>query len=197
MNSGSNSREEQSRRDAGLLTRIAEKDQSALSDLYDQRSRLIYSLVLNMVGNATDADEVTQETFLRIWNNAATFDTAKGSPITWIITIARRLAIDRTRSRGYKSAQRTSTLDEAVADHRDQVTSDDPTDRILERLQAGQVRNHLSQLSENHQKVIYLSYYECFSHSEIAERLAIPLGTVKSRMREGINHLRKMMEQQV
>lgn len=196
MNSGTNSREEQSRRDAGLLGRIAQKDQAALSELYDHRGRLIYSLVLRMVGSSTDAEEVTQETFLKIWQNAATFDTAKGSPITWIITIARRLAIDRTRSKSYKSAQRTSTLDEAISDNLEQVAGDDPADRIVDQLQAGEVRNLLGQLSENHLKVIYLSYYECFSHSEIADRLEIPLGTVKSRMREGVNHLRKLMEQQ-
>ena len=181
-------------KDTILLKRISNGDESALADLYDYRGRLVYSLALNIVGTVADAEEVTQEVFLKVWRNAASFDLDRGDPMAWIVTITRRAAIDRTRSKGYKLQKRSTDIDEVIIASHGSGDHDDPTDKMLGRLQEGKVRNNLSQLTGKQLEVIHLSYYESMSHSEVSEHLNIPLGTVKSRLREGINQLRRIME---
>ena len=184
-------------KDMRLFERIRQGDQRALADIYDHRSSLVYSLVISIVGNVADAEEVTQEVFLRVWRKAELFDPKRGAALAWIVTMTRRLAIDRTRSKGYKSQSRNVELSVQVDEAVSSRDYSNPTDEMLLRLQSGEVKSALANLNEKHFEVINLSYYKNMSHSEIAAQLESPLGTVKSRLREAVNHLRNSLNAKV
>ncbi len=178
--------------DEVLLRLLREQNEAALALLYDNRSRLVYSLALSIVGNVSDAEEVTQEVFFRVWQKADTYDVARGSALAWITTMTRRLAIDRTRSKHYKSRGREISLD--VSGDRHVHGGVVGSARLLDDLQARQVVKALDQLDGHHREVIQLSYFEGLSHARIADHLDTPLGTVKSRLREAVSHLRKILD---
>ncbi len=197
MNSGAESSQMAAQKDMRLFERIRQGDQRALADIYDHRSSLVYSLVISIVGNVADAEEVTQEVFLRVWRKSELFDPKRGSALAWIVTMTRRLAIDRTRSKGYKSQSRNVELSVQVDEAVSSRDYSNPTDEMLLRLQSGEVKSALANLNEKHLEVINLSYYKNMSHSEIAAQLESPLGTVKSRLREAVNHLRNSLNAKV
>lgn len=175
------------RRDAVLLGRIQAGDQGALAELYDQRQRLIYSLALSIVSSPADAEEVTQEVFFRVWEKAGIFDESRGSALSWMVTMTRRLAIDRTRSKHYKAGARSAEFTDKTA----LISSGDEAFRALEHSEA---LTALETLSADHREVINLSFFEGLSHSQIADCLDKPLGTVKSRIREAIGKLRQQLQ---
>jgi len=175
-------------RDAGLLHRIRDRDEMALSDLYDTYADYVYSLARSIVRDDGHAEDVTQEVFFRVWERAGNFDPARGTPLAWITTMTRRLAIDKTRSRGFKARGRETSLDATPAS-----AATDGSAAVLSA-EANQVLEALKQLDEPYREVIRLSYYEGLSHSRIAERTGTPLGTVKSRLREGVVQLRRLLD---
>ncbi len=174
-------------RDAALLHRIRDRDESALSQLYDLYGSFVYSLARNILRDEGDAEDVTQEVFFRVWERADAFDVARGSPAAWITTMTRRLAIDKTRSRGFKSRGREAPID-AVAT----ASAGGPSATLS--AEANEVLSALDRLDEPYREVIRLSYYEGLSHSGIASRTGAPLGTVKSRLREGVIQLRRLLD---
>ena len=184
--SGGNSAEA----DELLLRRIQSRDEAALAQLYDEKSRLVYSLAYSVVNDHGDAEEVTQEVFFRLWDRAAAFDPARGSVLAWLVTMTRRLAIDRTRSRQFKSRGRESSI-EVVAEGAAAAAGGGKSIEI--GVEAGQVLDALERLDPRYRDVVQLSYYQGVSHSGIAEKLGIPLGTVKSRLREGVVQLRRLL----
>ena len=173
---------------AGLLTRVANKDENALAELYDSQSRLVYSLVFTLLGNADDAEEVTQEVFVRVWEKAHTFDPRRGSGQAWIVTMARRLAIDRTRSKQHKARERSVSLD-VVAES----SARGAEEAVVGSAEAAEVRSAIMKLDPPHREVIELAYFGGMSHSMIAAHLDTPLGTVKSRLRDAVGQLRKTL----
>lgn len=175
-------------RDAALLHRIRDRDEMALSDLYDTYADYVYSLARSIVRDDGDAEDVTQEVFFRVWERAGSFDPARGTPLAWLTTMTRRLAIDKTRSRSFKARGREASLDVTPAS-----ASTDGSAAVLSA-EANQVLDALKQLDEPYREVIRLSYYEGLSHSRIAERTGTPLGTVKSRLREGVVQLRRLLD---
>ena len=179
--------------DAALLGLIRQRDESALAMLYDTRGQMLYSLALSIVGNTADAEEVTQEVFLKVWNKAEVFDPARGSALAWLVTMARRLAIDKTRSRQHKSRGREVSIDDtAGAAPRPEAAV--AGELVTAGVQAREVLDALERLDENHREVIRLSYFEGLSHSKIASHLNTPLGTVKSRIREAVGQLRRILD---
>ncbi len=180
-----------------LLDLIKEGDEAALARLYRSKSRMIYSLALSIVRDPSDAEEVTEEVFYRIWKNAGEFDRTRGSVMAWITTIARRMAIDRTRSRQYKGRMREVTFDKEVIG--DQIESVPVSAGInpAAGAEARQVKEALDQLGDDHREVVVMSYFDGLSHSMIAERLNTPLGTVKTRIREAVIKLRRILDVQV
>ena len=184
-------------KDKFLFDRIRQGDQRALADMYDHRSSLVYSLAFGIIGNVADAEEVTQEVFLRVWRKAKLFDPKRGSALAWIVTMTRRLAIDRTRSKGYKSSSRNVELSVQVDESLSARDYSNPTDEMLLRLRTGEVKSALANLNEKQFEVIDLSYYQSMSHSEIAAHLDSPLGTVKSRLREAVTQLRNLLNTKV
>jgi RNA polymerase sigma-70 factor (ECF subfamily) len=175
-------------RDGMLIHRIRDRDETALSELYDAYASFVYSLARSVVRNDGDAEDITQEVFFRIWERAGTFDPSRGSPAAWITTMTRRLAIDKTRSRSFKARGREAPIDVLPA-----AAAVDGSAAVLSA-EANQVLDALERLEEPYRQVIRLSYYEGLSHSGIASRLDTPLGTVKSRLREGVVQLRKLLD---
>ena len=173
--------------DTALLGRIRGRDQAALAEFYDRHSTFVYSLARSILRNDDDAADVTQEVFFRVWDRGSAFDPSKGSPLAWLTTLARRLAIDRTRSRGFRARARETSLEAAAS------TSGKGADDIVLSAEANQVLAALEQLDPVYRDVIRLSYYEGLSHSGIATKLGAPLGTVKSRLREGVTQLRRIL----
>ena len=175
-----------------LIDLIMQKDEKAFGAFYDRHGKLIYSLIFRILGHKPDAEEVTQEAFLKVWDNADKYDVRKGSVKSWLITLARRLAIDRTRSKQYKMRVREtefSSADDSGSESHNITSKVKATDHQTE---AREVNEALSGLDDQYRQLIQLSYFEGFSHSEISTLLDMPLGTVKHRIREAVIKLRKV-----
>ena len=173
-----------------LLQLITKQDEKSLEMLYDRYGRLIYSLALRIVGTTSDAEEITQEVFLKLWKKAGSYDSSKGSPFSWVVAIARRHAIDRTRSKNFKGKQNETTLD-AV---NNMTANTDVTDTVIMTEEARTMRNAVKRLPTQDRVIVELAYFEGLTHSQIAAKLKQPLGTVKTRLRHGIMELRKMIK---
>ena len=172
--------------DVSCLRRIASGDQAAAGGLYDRHSRALYSLILRIVGDETEAEDVLQEVFAQAFRQASRYDASRGAVAAWLLMMARSRAIDRLRARRtrFEGATGEVTLDE-MPDAQPNVAAVMLTDE-----QTRKVRRALGQLPLLQRMAIELAYYEGLSHSEIAERLEQPLGTVKTRIRLGLLKLR-------
>lgn len=174
---------------AALIRRVADGDQSALATLYDSTSRLVFGLIVRIVVDRTIAEEVLLDVYTQVWRQASSYDTRRGAPLAWLMTIARTRGIDRLRSGRHEQKNKESL--EAIGE----ITSNDAspeTDTVTaERRQL--VRSALESLSPEQREVIELAYYSGLSHSEIALKLGQPLGTVKTRTRLGMMKLRDML----
>ena len=183
--------------DHALLRRIQAEDERALETLYERYSRLVYSLALRIVGTVNDAEEVTQEIFLKVWKNASSFDQSKGKAFSWLVAITRRHAIDKTRSKTFKTRRNETTLD-STGDAT--VTEENPSDsrsHLILQEEAHIIRQALVNLAEKDRTIIELAYFEGLTHTQIAARIQLPLGTVKTRLRHGITELKKRMGDKV
>jgi RNA polymerase sigma-70 factor (ECF subfamily) len=169
-----------------LLRRTARGDRQAFSTLYDQFAPRILGLVRHVLIDPAQSEEVAQEVFLEVWQSAARFDPNKGRALTWIMTMARRRAIDRVRA-----AQASRDRDSA-AGLRDLPTAyDDVSETVELRVEHERVEVAMSKLSDSQRQAIRLAYFGGLSQSEVAEQLGIPLGTAKTRLRDGMIRLRE------
>lgn len=170
---------------APLLRRCGLGDEYAFADLYDQVAPRIYGLVKRIIRDPAQSEEVTQEAFLEIWRQAARFDLERGTALAWMMTIAHRRAVDRVRS-----AEATSTRDVEYG-HRHQAVEYDSTSEVVQsRLDAQRVRKAMGSLTETQRQAIELAYFRGCTHTEVATMLGVPLGTAKSRVRDGLIRLR-------
>ena len=179
-----------------LLEAIARGSEEALSRLYDRYSRLVYGLIRAILKDSRDAEEVLQEVFLQVWRQAARFDPRKGSVYRWLVTLARSRAIDRTRSRNFTRRRELETALAHPEDQRDSAQTSQ-LDAVLMIERAGTVRGLLARIPSEQQRVMHLAYFLGHTQSEIARQLAIPLGTVKTRMRQGLMALHGMLTQEL
>ena len=172
--------------DPGLAERLKQRDPQAMAELYDRFGRLVYSLILSIVRDAGTAEDLVQETFLRVWNRVQAFDAQRGALGSWLLAVARNRAIDHIRSSGARMSRNAFELEErehpALFLDMEQV--------LFDSAQARLVRDALSKLNENQKKVIELAYYEGLSQTEMAERMGQPLGTVKTWVRSALKSLR-------
>jgi RNA polymerase sigma-70 factor (ECF subfamily) len=175
--------------DAELLAAIAHHDRLALASLHDRHAPMLLGLLHRMLGTRADAEDVLQDVFLQIWRKAGAFDDARGRPVHWMATLARSRALDRLRVMTARSR-----LD-AVRGARDVVETlaADPSESAIDAEEARQVRRALAQLPDTQRTVLLLAYWKGDSQSEIARRLAAPLGTVKSSARLGLERLRVLL----
>jgi len=173
--------------DEELMPLIGSRDPEAFEVFFDRHGGAAYSLAYRIVGEQTAAEDVVQEAFISIWRSGARFDRARGSVRAWTLSIVRNRAIDALRSRAGKAPKLTFD-DEMILEQR---PADDSTEEEAMRHEtAGEVRSALTTLPDDQAKVIELAYFGGFSHSEIAEMLRVPLGTVKGRMRLGLEKIR-------
>jgi RNA polymerase sigma-70 factor (ECF subfamily) len=176
---------------AALLQASARGDEAAFAELYDATASRIHGLVLRVVRDPAQSEEVAQEVFLDIWRNSARFDAKLGSPVGWMLTIAHRKAVDRVRS------AQAATEREDTYGARSQERSFDITAEEVERnLDAQRVRRALGSLTETQRGALELAYLGGYTHTEVASLLGIPLGTAKTRIRDGLIRLRDTMGMQ-
>jgi RNA polymerase sigma-70 factor, ECF subfamily len=174
---------------AVLVQRVAGGDAHALTALYDGTNRLVFGLVLRVLGDRAAAEEVLLDVYTQVWRQAASYDRGRGSPLAWLMMIARTRAIDRLRS-GRQAQKRSEPLEKAL-DERSPVA--DPEEAAVTSERETMVRSALESLSTEQREVIELAYYKGLSHSEIAMQLGQPLGTVKTRTRLGMIKLSKLL----
>ncbi|HYP54038.1 MAG TPA: sigma-70 family RNA polymerase sigma factor [Pyrinomonadaceae bacterium] len=173
---------------ATLIRSVASGDQHALAALYDSTSRLVYGLVLRILGDAGAAEEVLLDVYTQVWRQANQYSERRGSPLAWLTTIARSRAIDRLRA-GRQDEQRERPLDLSVQT----ATTENLEEAMARREVQTKVRAALDALPPEQREVIELAYYSGMSHSEIAARTGHPLGTVKTRTRLGMSRLRQLL----
>jgi RNA polymerase sigma-70 factor, ECF subfamily len=173
--------------DEDLMPLVARKDPTAFEVFYDRHGGAAYSLAYRIVGDATSAEDVTQEAFLSIWRSRARYDPTRGSVRAWALGIVRNRAIDALRREGGR-APKLDLDDEATLERREAPERTEA--EALRRETARQVRGALGSLPNEQSKVIELAYFGGFTHSEIARMLGMPIGTVKGRMRLGLEKMR-------
>ncbi len=173
--------------DAALMLRIANQDQAALMDLYQRFGSQVYGLTLRVLHDPQLAEEATQDTFLKVWHKAEQWDLSRGQLSSWLLTIARYAAIDRLRREQRHSSSSGPYLD-SLADH-----ASAPASFGDRRWLDGQLlRQYMTTLPEEQALVIELAFFQGMTHSELAEHLQWPLGTVKTRLRSGLQKLRAL-----
>jgi RNA polymerase sigma-70 factor (ECF subfamily) len=181
--------------DEVLIGLVAHRRAEALSELYDRYNRLVFSLALNSVGSPAAAEEITQDVFLRVWERASTYRAGRAKVSTWLTSITRHRSIDRLRRRGARPEQHSVRwADLAPAD---MPRVDGPEAAVELSFQQQRVRAALAELPEEQRQALALAYFLGYSHSQIADTLDQPLGTVKTRIRLGMQKLRTMLQDEV
>jgi RNA polymerase sigma-70 factor (ECF subfamily) len=171
-----------------LLQKVAIADQRAFSELYDRVAPRVLGLIRRLLIDYAQSEEVAQEVFLEIWKTADRFDTNRGAAMSWILTMAHRRAVDRVRA-----SQAGHDRDTKIG-IRDLEREYDQTSETVEiRIEHERVKKAMGQLTELQRQAISLAYYGGYSHSEVAEMLHVPIGTVKTRLRDGMIRLRDEM----
>jgi RNA polymerase sigma-70 factor (ECF subfamily) len=171
-----------------FLGRAAEGNRDAFAALYDATSSLVYSVVLRILANPADAEEVALDVYLQVWRDAGDFDGARGGVSAWLVTIARSRALDRFRS--CESRQKREAAPTEM-DH----PSDAPSPEALSAMSQDRraVMGALASLAPDQRRLIDLAYFHGMTHSEMSDRLGLPLGTVKTRVRLGMEKLRELL----
>ncbi|MFJ2542818.1 ECF RNA polymerase sigma factor SigK [Microbacterium sp. NPDC087589] len=173
---------------ADLLVRIGDGDQRAFAELYDTLSSRVFGLILRVLVNRSQSEEVLQEVFLEIWQSASKFAPNKGQGRTWVMTIAHRRAVDRVR------ASQSSADRDVRAGFRDiGVAHDSVAETVELGIEGEKVVHALSGLPEAQREALVLAYYGGYSQNEVAVLVGAPLGTIKTRMRDGLSRLRTAM----
>lgn len=170
-----------------LVEQFKDKDIIAFESLYEMYNKSVQGVIFSIVKDDTIAEEITQDVFIKAWNNAGSYSAKKGRFFTWIINIARNAAIDKTRSKNFKNNSKNLDAQNFVDIIENHDSLDSQTDAIG-------IKNFVNKLKDTCIKVIELLYFKGFTQKEVSESLKIPLGTVKTRNRNCINELRKMLK---
>ena len=168
-----------------LVVLLNEQSNDAFNYLYDHYSAALFTIIVQIVPDKDTASDVLQEVFVNIWRKINTYDAAKGRLFTWMLNIARNAAIDKIRSKGYRDNQRNQPIIETENGGMEMSSNPVVNDVGLKKV--------LTTLNEEYRKLIDLSYFQGFTHEEIAKMLGMPLGTVKTRIRTAISQLRTMI----
>jgi RNA polymerase sigma-70 factor, ECF subfamily len=171
-----------------LIQRVAKQDREAFSQLYDRCSSLVFTLAMRMLKVRSDAEDLLQEVFVQVWRQAGNYSEERGSPEAWIMNIARSRAIDKIRSIRRMEKSFALTDDPARTESSSTVESSAAQSEVRITMNSA-----LANLPESQRRVLELAYFDGLTQTEIAERLAEPLGTVKTRMRSGIQRLREIL----
>jgi RNA polymerase sigma factor (sigma-70 family) len=172
--------------EADLVTQLQDRNEQAFSYLYDNYSAALHGIINQIVPDREIASDVLQEVFVNIWNKISTYDATKGRLFTWMLNVARNAAIDKVRSRAYQDSLKNQSLPDDV-NIMSQSVKPNMDDYGLKKL--------VSKLKDEQKILIDLSYFQGFTHEEIAKSLNIPLGTVKTRIRSALTQLRTLIDQ--
>jgi RNA polymerase sigma factor (sigma-70 family) len=167
-----------------LVALLKEQNNDAFNYLYDHYSGALFTIINQIVPDKDTASDVLQEVFVNIWRKIGSYDATKGRLFTWMLNIGRNAAIDKVRSKGYRDNQKTQPIAEGESE---MAMSSNPVVNDVG------LKKVLTTLNEEYRKLIDLSYFQGFTHEEIAKMLGIPLGTVKTRIRTAISQLRTMI----
>jgi len=176
---------------AELVGQVAENSELALARLYDGTSRMVYGMALRILGDPSAAEDITMEVYLQVWRTACSYDPGRGTVLSWLATVVRSRAIDCLRARKARRAELEDNVYEVAELH------DSRPDPELASVNAGQahlLRTAMGALSRDQREAIELAYFSGLSHSEVAERTGLPLGTVKTRIRMGMISLRESLQ---
>jgi RNA polymerase sigma-70 factor (ECF subfamily) len=173
---------------AELLRLSSRGDEAAFAELYDATTRRVFGLALRVVRDPAQAEEVTQEAFLEIWRTSTRFDQGRGSALAWMLTIVHRKAVDRVRSAEASTRRDTSYHQGATT-----VEHDTTAEAAEASLEARRVRGALRTLTAVQREALELAYFGGYTHTEVAKMLDLPVGTAKTRIRDGLIRLRDAM----
>ncbi|MGV8886312.1 MAG: sigma-70 family RNA polymerase sigma factor [Microbacteriaceae bacterium] len=168
-----------------LLARVATGDQAAFAELYDQLAPRVLGLVKRVLHDHAQSEEVAQEIFLEIWQSATRFDAIKGTAVGWIMTMTHRRAVDRVRA-----SQSSRDRDTKIGIRDFTSDYDNVSETVETRMEHERVEQAMLKLTELQRQAVSLAYYGGYSHSEVAELLSVPIGTIKTRVRDGMIRLR-------
>ena len=171
--------------DEELVSSLISKDRDAMGILYDKYSGFLFGVISRIIQNESTAEDVLQEAFVKIWKNILSYDQNKGKLITWMANISRNLAIDKIRSKGYKNSKQNQDIENYVNIIEDKRNDTFKPENIG-------VREMLEKLLPEQKIIIDMVYFQGYTQSDVSEKLGIPLGTVKTRIRSAISHLRKL-----
>ena len=184
---------QRNKEDVTLLERIQRRDEQGVAKLYDRYAALLYTLAFRIVATQEESEDVVQEVFLQVWNKANSYIKERGTVYSWITTLTRNKAIDRVRSKRYKQKSKETTLD--AVDNTLATQSSNPHQAVVLKEYQEIVTAAKKKLSSIEAKILELSYYGGYSQTEIAELLKMPLGTVKTKMRQGIIKMRQSVHE--
>ena len=179
--------------DEALVRLIVQARAEALGELYGRYGRLVFSLALNSVGNPVTAEEITQDVFLRVWQRARQYRPDRAKVSTWLTSITRHGAIDQLRRRGSRPEQHNVAWAELAPGAEPSVNG--PEQAAALAMERERVRAAIAQLPEEQQQVLALAYFQGLTQSQMAETLDLPLGTVKTRIRLGMQKLRDLLQE--
>ena len=171
--------------EAEIIQLLNQKDERGVAMIYDHYAPMMYNVIYRVVRNEAMAQEVFQDAMVKIWNKGDTFSSDKGRLFSWLVSICRNLAIDKTRSREFKQGMKTERQDYLV-DSVKEPRYENAYDYLT-------LNKMIKQLPDNYRILIELSFFQGYTHEEIAKKMEIPLGTVKTRIRAAVKKLRKLM----
>lgn len=176
-----------------VMKRIVQKDDRAFEELYDRFSGGLFVTILAMVKCREDAEEILHNTFMRAWKKAETFDGERGSVWGWLLVLARNCSIDWLRTRDGKNRKLGRSASESELDGIENPDAEDPLDRTERNQSVARVQSAMQSIAPDQRKVLEVAFLEGRSQSEVAEKLHLPLGTVKTRMRAGLRTLKSLL----
>jgi len=176
--------------DAALVQQVLQRDMRAFEQLYDRHCRLVYGLVFRIVQQAGSAEEIVQDVFLQLWRNASQYDASRGPFLPWLLTMARNRALDTLRLKSERQRRREDQSEELPS-----ICAVPQFEKELDqKRRASRIRELMTSLQPQQKRAIELAYFEGLSHTEIADTLNEPLGTVKSWIRNGLMRLREGLQ---
>lgn len=178
--------------DQALLSQIVNRQAEALGTLYDRYGRLLYSVAYQLVGNQQLAEEITLDVFRRVWEKADSYRADRASVRTWLTSMARNRAIDILRREGVRPEH--TSISWAELNFEPHADSRSPETAVLHQMQKQKVHAALAELPQEQQEVLIMAFFRGYSHSQIADQLEMPLGTVKTRIRLGMQKLRHILQ---
>jgi RNA polymerase sigma-70 factor (ECF subfamily) len=179
--------------DQDILARIAAQDSAAVGELYDKYSRLIYGALLRLLRSTDDAEDILQDVFIQVWRKASTYKPELGEPKHWLIRIAHNRGINLIRSKRAKMKQSEVSLDSETADITQDLVAPDMFREHTNAEESAHILQAMDKLPKEQATLLDMAFFQGYSHSEISEKINMPLGTVKTRIRNGLLALRESL----